>query len=67
VESLRQARADETPSRARTTRDDCRCRCGNLLARIVDEAVEIRCRRCKRTLRVPRSAREGWVQPVEAR
>jgi hypothetical protein len=32
---------------------DCRCLCGSLLARVVDGAVELKCRRCKRTLRVP--------------
>ena len=39
--------------------DDCRCLCGSLLARVVDGAVELKCRRCKRTLRVelPRGAR----------
>jgi hypothetical protein len=44
---------------------DCRCRCGSLVARIVEAGVEIKCRRCKRDLLVPWSAREGWVQPVE--
>lgn len=50
----------ETPSP-----DDCRCRCGSLVARIVSGGVEIKCRRCKRDLLVPWSAREGWVRPVE--
>jgi len=33
--------------------DECRCHCGSLLARLVDGAVELKCRRCKRTHRVP--------------
>jgi hypothetical protein len=33
--------------------DDCRCVCGSLLARLVDGGVELYCRRCKRTLRIP--------------
>ncbi|MFQ5417209.1 MAG: hypothetical protein ACE5FL_09210 [Myxococcota bacterium] len=33
--------------------DDCRCLCGSLLARMVEGAVELKCRRCKRTLLVP--------------
>ena len=33
--------------------DDCRCLCGSLLARVVDGHVELKCRRCKRTLVVP--------------
>ena len=32
---------------------DCRCLCGSLLARLVEGAVELKCRRCKRTLRLP--------------
>ena len=32
---------------------DCRCACGNLLARLVRGGVELKCRRCKRTQVVP--------------
>lgn len=48
------------------TRDDgdCRCRCGSLVARVVAEGVEIKCRRCKRNLLVPWSANGAWVTPV---
>jgi hypothetical protein len=33
--------------------EDVRCGCGSLLARYVDGAVELKCRRCKRVWRVP--------------
>jgi hypothetical protein len=33
--------------------EDCRCLCGNLLAKVVAGGVELRCRRCKRTVVVP--------------
>ena len=33
--------------------DDCRCLCGSLLARVVGGSVELKCRRCKRTHRIP--------------
>jgi len=36
--------------------NDCRCACGSLLARVVDGAVELKCRRCKRTHRVALAA-----------
>jgi hypothetical protein len=29
---------------------DCRCVCGSLVARLVAGAIELKCRRCKRTL-----------------
>ena len=32
--------------------EDCRCLCGRLVARIVREGIELKCRRCKRTMRV---------------
>lgn len=32
---------------------DLRCGCGRLLARLVLGAVELKCRRCKRTWRIP--------------
>ena len=35
---------------------DCRCLCGRLLARLVEGGVELKCRRCKRTLLVPLAA-----------
>jgi phage FluMu protein Com len=33
--------------------EDLRCGCGSLLARIVGAGVELKCRRCKRTIVVP--------------
>ena len=35
---------------------DCRCTCGSLLARLVPDGVELKCRRCKRTVLL------GWSQ-----
>lgn len=34
-----------------------RCHCGNLLARLVAGGVEIKCRRCKRTVVIPLNAK----------
>jgi len=33
-----------------------RCDCGNLLARLVAQGVEIKCRRCKRQVIIPLDA-----------
>lgn len=33
--------------------ENLRCHCSNLLARITEEGVEIKCRRCKRLTIVP--------------
>ena len=32
---------------------ELRCDCGSLLARVVGREVELKCRRCKRTWRIP--------------
>ena len=36
-----------------------RCGCGNVLARVVAEGVELKCRRCKRQVIVPFDTRSG--------
>lgn len=37
---------------------ESRCACGSLLARLTDEGVELKCRRCKRLVIVRWSERE---------
>lgn len=32
---------------------DIRCECGNLIAKLINEGVELFCRRCKRTFVLP--------------
>lgn len=36
-----------------------RCCCGSLLARVVAEGVELKCRRCKRQVVVPLESKAG--------
>ena len=38
---------------AACSHEDLRCACGSLLARRVPEGIELKCRRCKRTVVVP--------------
>lgn len=38
---------------------EVRCACGALVARLVRGGVELRCRRCKRTMVVPLEGGEG--------
>lgn len=42
---------------------DLRCACGSLLARRVGDAVELKCRRCKRTVLIPFEADDAAAQP----
>jgi hypothetical protein len=46
------ARAD-TPRTDRPDQTECRCLCGSLVARRVPAGVELKCRRCKRTIVLP--------------
>ncbi len=39
--------------------DDLRCACGSLLARRVGDSVELKCRRCKRTVLIPFEREDG--------
>jgi hypothetical protein len=39
------------------TSDDFRCCCGSLLARLTPHGVQLKCRRCKRTMLVPIAGR----------
>lgn len=40
---------------------DCRCECGSLLARVVPDGIELKCRRCKRVMLVPVALARGTV------
>jgi hypothetical protein len=44
---------EERTRRDRRDPSECRCLCGNLVARRVPEGVELKCRRCKRTVVLP--------------
>ncbi len=41
--------------------EDVRCGCGSLLARVLDGAVELKCRRCKRVWRLALAAGTRWT------
>jgi phage FluMu protein Com len=40
-------------------RGELRCECGNLLARLTEEGVELKCRRCKRIVVIPFTGMPG--------
>jgi phage FluMu protein Com len=41
--------------------EDLRCACGSLLARLVPDGVELKCRRCKRTVVIPLTGEEATI------
>jgi len=46
------ARSEREPGN-RQDASECRCLCGSLVARRVPDGVELKCRRCKRTVVLP--------------
>jgi len=42
-----------------------RCECGNLLARMAPEGIEMKCRRCKRIVLIRFADIEGYGQPSQ--
>jgi phage FluMu protein Com len=45
-----------------TTRDhnETRCECGQLIAKVRGQGLELKCKRCKRIVIIPFSSIEGW-------
>ncbi len=43
------------------TSEEVRCHCGQLMARLVDEGIELKCKRCRRLMVIPFSKIQGWV------
>ena len=70
---MKQPREESLRADGAAASSDCRCLCGSLLARLIDGGVELKCRRCKRTLLVPfeveapKTARARSVEPIPAR
>jgi phage FluMu protein Com len=40
--------------------EQCRCECGNLLAKMAPEGIEVKCRRCKRIVLIRFADIEGY-------
>jgi hypothetical protein len=43
--------------------EDCsetRCECGQLIAKVRGQGLELKCKRCKRIVVIPFSSIEGW-------
>jgi len=63
----------QTKTRASGTRrmvatgDECRCGCGNLLARVVAAGLEIKCRKCKGIVLIAHEELVAMYQKLEFR
>ncbi len=39
---------------------ETRCACGQLIAKVCGQGLELKCKRCKRIVVIPFSSIEGW-------
>jgi phage FluMu protein Com len=39
---------------------ETRCECGQLIAKVCGQGLELKCKRCKRIVMIPFSSIEGW-------
>jgi len=43
---------------------ETRCECGQLIAKVSGQGLELKCKRCKRIVVIPFSSIEGWSTVV---
>lgn len=43
--------------------NETRCECGQLIAKVREQGLELKCKRCKRIVVIPFTAIEGWTVP----
>jgi hypothetical protein len=49
-----------SPSHHSAGCDEARCECGQLIAKVRGQGLELKCKRCKRIVVIPFSSIEGW-------
>jgi hypothetical protein len=49
-----------SPSSHSTDCGETRCKCGQLIAKVRGQGLELKCKRCKRIVVIPFSSIEGW-------
>ena len=45
------------------TEREARCECGQLIAKLQQDGIELKCKRCKRIVMIPFASIEGWTIP----
>jgi len=44
----------------RDRKNEARCECGQLMAKLREDGIELKCKRCRRIVVIPFSGIEGW-------
>ena len=50
-----------TPPHPSLEAHETRCECGQLIAKVRGQGLELKCKRCKRIVVIPFAAIEGWT------
>ena len=50
----------KTPTSDHQQSQETRCECGQLIAKVVEGGLELKCKRCKRIVVIPFSSIGGW-------
>jgi len=50
----------KAPAPEHTQPRETRCECGQLIAKVHGQGLELKCKRCKRIVVIPFSSIEGW-------
>lgn len=54
----------ERTEEARATAErETRCECGQLIAKLQSDGIELKCKRCKRIVLIPFTSIAGWASP----
>jgi len=51
----------KAPASDARKRDETRCQCGQLMAKVRGQGLELKCKRCKRIVVIPFTVIEGWI------
>ncbi len=46
-----------------TAEREARCECGQLIAKLQQDGIELKCKRCKRIVTISFASIEGWTIP----
>ncbi|TKS62754.1 MAG: hypothetical protein EWM73_02143 [Nitrospira sp.] len=49
-----------SPNNNSADSSETRCECGQLIAKVQQQGLELKCKRCKRIVVIPFSSIEGW-------
>lgn len=50
----------KAPAQEQNQTHETRCECGQLIAKVRGQRLELKCKRCKRIVMIPFSSIEGW-------